>query len=171
MFNQGPPSIRKGGPFHFKIMEKKTNTVREIRLQYKTKLKAEGEPVVTSAQSAYDILKGYYDQNCLAIREEMVILYLNNANKVLGVYRGFSGGITSATVDIRLILAVALKGLSTGIIVSHNHPSGTLKPSEADKQLTEKLKAAGELLGIKVLDHLIVTPYDTFYSFAEEGLL
>jgi DNA repair protein RadC len=152
-------------------MNKKTNTVREIRLQYKTKLKAEGEPVITSAQSAYDILKGYYDQNCLAIREEMVILYLNNANKVLGVYRGFSGGINSSVVDIRLILAVALKGLSTGIILSHNHPSGTLKPSQADKTLTEKLWAAGELLGIKVLDHIILTPHDTFYSFAEEGLL
>lgn len=147
------------------------NTVREIRLQYKSKLKGEQEPIITTAKEAYTILKVHYDQDYLAIREELIVLYLNNANKVLGVYKGFSGGITSSVVDIRLILAVALKGLSTGIIISHNHPSGMLTPSEADKNLTEQLRKAAELFGIKVLDHVIVTPYDTFFSFTEEGLM
>ncbi|PSR54067.1 DNA repair protein [Adhaeribacter arboris] len=152
-------------------MDKKINTVREIRLQYKSKLKREGEPVITSSDDAYQILKEHYDADYLAIREELLILYLNNANKVLGVYKGFSGGITATVADIRLIMAVALKGLSTGIILSHNHPSGARTPSEADKKLTEQLKKAGELFGIKVLDHLIITPQDTYFSFADEALL
>ncbi|KAA5548373.1 JAB domain-containing protein [Adhaeribacter rhizoryzae] len=152
-------------------MNKKNNTVREIRLQYKSKLMGADETIITSAEKAYEVLKEHYDQDYLAIREEIIVLYLNNANKVLGVYKGFSGGITAAVADIRLILAVALKGLSTGIIISHNHPSGQLKPSEADKQLTKQLKEAGELFGIKVLDHVIITPYDTYFSFADEGLM
>ena len=152
-------------------MGKKMNTVREIRLQYKSKLKGNDEPVITSSNTAYAILKDHYDPDYLAIREELVVLYLNQANKALGVYKGFSGGISATVVDIRLILAVALKGLSTGIIISHNHPSGTRTPSEADKHLTEQLKKAAELFSIKLLDHLILTPQDTFYSFADEGLI
>ena len=152
-------------------MNRKNNTVREIRLQYKSKLKGIEDPTITSAEKAYEVLKEHYDQDYLAIREEMIVLYLNNANKVLGVYKGFSGGITAAVVDIRLILAVALKGLSTGIIISHNHPSGTLTPSDADKKLTEQLKKAAELMGVKLLDHVVVSPYNTFYSFADEGLI
>ncbi len=158
------------GFFIYKIMNKKTNTVREIRLQYQSRIKGE-EPVITSAKEAYQILKNHYHKDYISIREEIIILYLNNANKVLGVYKGFSGGITATVVDIRLILAVALKGLSTGIIISHNHPSGSLTPSEADKKLTNQLKKAGELLNIKVLDHIIVSPQDTFLSFADEGFL
>lgn len=145
--------------------------MREIRLQYKTKLTGKEEPAINSSQAAYTILKEHFDPDYLAIREELVVLYLNQANKVLGVYKGFSGGISATVVDIRLILAVALKGLSTGIIISHNHPSGTPTPSEADKQLTSQLKHAAELFSIKVLDHLILTPQDSFYSFADEGLL
>ncbi len=89
-------------------MEKKNNTVREIRLQYKSKLKRINKPAVTSAEGAYQVLMDHYDLDYLAIREEMLVLYLNNANQVLGVYKGFSGGMTAAVVDIRLILAVAL---------------------------------------------------------------
>ncbi len=129
------------------------------------------EPTITSSEKAYQILKGHYDQDYLTIREEIVVLYLNNASKVLGVYKGFSGGITASVMDIRLILAVALKGLSTGIIISHNHPSGTPTPSEADKKLTDQLRKAADLFSIKLLDHVIVTPHGTFYSFADEGLL
>ncbi|QMU28790.1 JAB domain-containing protein [Adhaeribacter radiodurans] len=151
-------------------MNKKINTVREIRLQYRSRITREA-PVITTSEEAYQVLKNYYDPDYLGIREEIIILYLNNANKVLGVYRGFSGGMTATVVDIRLILAVALKGLSTGIIISHNHPSGSLTASEADKKLTHQLKKAGELFGIKVLDHVIVSPQGTFLSFADEGLL
>ena len=102
--------------------------------------------------------------------EEFWIIYVNNSNKVIQKNQLSKGGITGTFVDIRLALKNALEVGATGIILAHNHPSGTLKPSEADKQLTKKLKTAGESLDIKVLDHLIITE-KAYFSFADENLL
>jgi DNA repair protein RadC len=96
---------------------------------------------------------------------------LNNSNKTKGVYQLSSGGITGTVVDIRILFAIILKSLSVAIIIAHNHPSGKLMPSEADKQLTEKIKKAAAFFDIKVLDHLIITPDGSFYSFSDNGLL
>lgn len=102
--------------------------------------------------------------------EEFWIVYLNNSNKVIQKIQLSKGGITGTLVDVRLALKSALEVGATGIILVHNHPSGTLKPSEADKQLTNKLKTAGESLDIKVLDHVIITE-KSYFSFADENLL
>jgi len=102
--------------------------------------------------------------------EEFWIIYLNNSNKVLQKNQLSKGGITGTMVDVRLVLKNALEIGATSIILVHNHPSGTLKPSAADKQLTLKLKTASESLDIKVLDHLIVTE-KAYFSFADENLL
>jgi len=102
--------------------------------------------------------------------EEFWIIYMNNSNKVIQKDQLSKGGITGTLVDVRLVLKKALEVGATGIILVHNHPSGTLKLSEADKQLTQKLKAAGESLDIKVLDHLIVTE-KAYFSFADKGLI
>ena len=102
--------------------------------------------------------------------EEFWILYLNNSNRVLKKEQLSKGGITGTLVDIRLALKLALEFHATALILAHNHPSGTLLPSEADKQLTAKFKNAANSLDIKLLDHLIVTEKD-YYSFADEGLL
>ncbi|MBN4085335.1 DNA repair protein RadC [Flavobacteriaceae bacterium AH-315-B10] len=102
--------------------------------------------------------------------EEFWIIYVNNSNKVIQKNQLSKGGITGTLVDVRLVLKNALEVGATGIILAHNHPSGTLKPSTADKQLTQKLKAAGESLDIKVLDHLIITE-KAYFSFADENLL
>lgn len=96
---------------------------------------------------------------------------MNNGNKVKGIYELSKGGITGVSVDLRLLFAVVLKSLSVGIILCHNHPSGTLKPSEADKDITKKIKAAAKLLDISVLDHIIITPDGEYYSFADNGVL
>lgn len=88
-----------------------------------------------------------------------------------GIYEISSGGITGTLVDLRILFAVVLKSLSTSIILAHNHPSGNLKPSEADKRLTNKIKSASELLDIKLLDHVIIIPNGSYYSFADEGIL
>ena len=98
-------------------------------------------------------------------------MLLNNANKVKGIYEVSTGGITGTLVDLRIIFAVVLKSLTTAVILAHNHPSGTLRPSEPDKRLTQKIKKAGELFDIKVLDHLILTPDGNYFSFADEGML
>lgn len=102
--------------------------------------------------------------------EEFWILYLNNSNKIIKSAQLSKGGITGTVVDVRLAFKEALQLGAVGIILAHNHPSGTLKPSQADIQLTKKLKIAGDSLDIKVLDHLIITE-KAYFSFADENML
>ncbi|PIE48884.1 MAG: hypothetical protein CSA39_05475 [Flavobacteriales bacterium] len=102
--------------------------------------------------------------------EEFWVLYLNNANKIRFKDKLSSGGITGTVVDVRLILKKALELNSVSLVICHNHPSGNLKPSASDKQLTQKVKQAGKTLDIKLLDHLIITQKD-YFSFADHNLL
>ena len=102
--------------------------------------------------------------------EEFWILYLNNANKVLQTTQLSKGGITGTIVDIRLALKKALEVGAVAIILSHNHPSGFLQPSQADIRLTKRLSTASESLDIKVLDHVIITE-NSYFSFADQNLL
>ena len=102
--------------------------------------------------------------------EEFWILYLNNSNKVIQKNQLSKGGITGTLVDVRLALKTAIEVGAVGLILAHNHPSGSLKPSEADKQITKKLKLAADSLDIKVIDHLIITE-KAYFSFADEGLI
>ena len=102
--------------------------------------------------------------------EEFWVLFLSNSNKVLAKSQVSKGGLTATIVDVRLLFKRALELASVAIIVCHNHPSGKLQPSVADKNLTEKMKQAGNTLDIKLLDHLIITE-KAYFSFADEGLL
>jgi DNA repair protein RadC len=102
--------------------------------------------------------------------EEFWIIYLNNANKIQLKTQLSKGGITGTLVDTRLVFKRALELAATGIILCHNHPSGTLKPSSADISLTKKIKLGGEVLDVKVLDHLIITE-NNYFSFADENML
>lgn len=122
---------------------------------------------ITSSTSVFELMQPIIGD---LQHEEFWIIYLNNSNKVIQKNQLSKGGITGTLVDVRLVLKNALEVGATGIILAHNHPSGTLKPSEADKQLTNKLKLASESLDIKVLDHLIITE-KAYLSFADENLL
>ena len=102
--------------------------------------------------------------------EEFWVLYLNNSNKILAKSQMSKGGITGTIVDVRIVMKQALEHSATSIILVHNHPSGGLRPSKSDTQLTNKFKLAAESLDIKVLDHIIVTEKD-YFSFADESLL
>ncbi len=102
--------------------------------------------------------------------EEFWIVYLNNSNKVMHVAQLSKGSITGTLVDVRLVMKQALELGAVALVLAHNHPSGTLVPSKADKQITEKLKNASISLDIKVLDHLIITQND-YFSFADETIL
>ncbi|MEH6658585.1 JAB domain-containing protein [Leeuwenhoekiella marinoflava] len=145
--------------------------INEIKLSYNPKLKAEDWPKITSSSLAAKVVFENWDRNTIAVYESFKILLLNNSNKVKGIYQISQGGITGTLVDLRLLFAVALKSLSVALILVHNHPSGTLRPSEADKSLTRKIKSAAEFLDIKILDHLILNPQGEYYSFADEGIL
>lgn len=129
----------------------------------------EGQRVtkITSSQSVFELLQPTLGE---LTHEEFWIVYLNNANKVLLTAQLSKGGITGTLVDVRLVMKQALELGAVGLILAHNHPSGTLKPSEADKQITRKLKLAAEALDLKVLDHLIITQ-KRYFSFADESML
>ena len=122
---------------------------------------------ITSSKSVFELMQPVIGE---LEHEEFWIIYVNNSNKVIQKNQLSKGGITGTLVDVRLVLKSALEVGATGLILSHNHPSGTLKPSEADIQITQKLKHAAQSLDIKVLDHLIITE-KAYFSFADESLL
>ena len=101
--------------------------------------------------------------------EEFWVLFLDNSNSVIAKRQISKGGLTATVVDVRLLYKSALELVSVAIIVCHNHPSGKLQPSAADKRITQKIKAAGITLDIKLLDHLIITE-KAYFSFADEGI-
>lgn len=144
------------------------NKISEIQVSYNTSVVERQK--VTSAEKSFEVLLNSWDIDIIELQEEFKILLLNRANEVLGIYQMSKGGITGTVVDVRLIFSVALKCNATAIIIAHNHPSGTLKPSEADIMLTTKIRKCSDFLDITLLDHLIVTKHN-FFSFANEGLI
>ena len=121
---------------------------------------------ITSSKMIFELMQPIIGE---LPHEEFWVLYLNNSNKVLFKSQQGKGGITGTMVDVRLVFKAALELGATALILCHNHPSGTLIPSDADKQITRKLKAAGQNMDINVLDHLIITE-NGFYSFNDEGI-
>ena len=125
---------------------------------------------IKNSKKSFELILNEWELETLQMQEEVKIILLNRSNKVLGIYSLAKGGLTSCIVDVRIILSIALKTLATGIILVHNHPSGNLKPSKADLDITKKLKNSCDLLDISLLDHLIITK-DNYFSFADEGLI
>ena len=145
--------------------------VNEIKISYKGGLKSSEWQKISSSQDAAELHFEDWDKDTIAIQETFKVVLLNNSNKVKGVYQLSQGGITGTLIDLRILFAVILKSLSVAIILTHNHPSGKLMPSEADKNLTSKIKKAAQLFDITILDHLIFAPDGNYYSFSDNGLL
>jgi len=145
--------------------------VNEIKISYKENISIPKIDTIKSSDDAAKLLFDNWDSDTIGLYESFKVMLLNNSNMVKGITQISQGGITGTLVDLRILFAVILKSLSVGIILCHNHPSGRLTPSKADKELTEKIKKAADLLDIKVLDHLIITPSSHYYSFADNGLL
>jgi len=144
--------------------------VSEVQLSYKTTVKPSQRPSITSSKDAYDILRSHWDEGKLDLLEQFKVILTNRANKVLGIFEVSSGGISGVVVDPKLVFIAALKAGATGMLLSHNHPSGNLIPSQPDLDLTRKIKEGCKILELTLLDHIIVTS-ETYYSFADEGLL
>ena len=142
--------------------------VAEIKVSYNTndidKIK------ITNSKEIYNILISQWDMNTIEMQEVVKLVLLNRANYVIGIYELSKGGVSSSTVDIKLLLSVALKALASGIIIAHNHPSENLSPSNSDKSLTEKIKNACDLLEIVFVDHLIISK-KSYYSFGDKTKL
>jgi DNA repair protein RadC len=143
------------------------NVIAEIQVSYNTNSRVKQK--ITSSCSAYEILKANWNEGRLELQEEFKVLLLNRANDVLGIYNMSMGSVSGTVVDVRLLFAVALKCNASGILISHNHPSGNLTPSEADKEITKKIKQASEIFDIKLIDHIIVTNLG-YFSFLDNGI-
>ena len=146
-------------------------TATEITISYRPPQNLYERPTIRKTEDAMQQFLMVFDRDLIALHEEFIVLYLNQANRVLGVYKASKGGITGTVADLRIILSVGLKILATAMILAHNHPSGNLRPSSADEQLTSKIKQAAALIDIKIIDHLIINPSEEYFSFADEGML
>ena len=141
----------------------------KVRIVYSRKQDPKDRKKITGSSDAFQVLKEIWSKQ-IDTREEMIILLLDRSNTVLGYDVLSMGGITGTVADIRLLYSAALNALATGVIMSHNHPSGNMTPSQSDIELTRKVKEAGNIMEINLLDHLIISQ-NSYYSFADEGIL
>lgn len=146
------------------------NTLPEFRLQKISQADIPKVTITTSKGSA-DYIRQFYGTD-IEIWESFFILCLNRANITEGFAKISQGGTAGTVVDAKIIAKYAIESLAAGIILAHNHPSGRKYPSEEDKVITLKITAAMKLLGVRVLDHLILTPDpEKYFSFADNGLM
>ena len=141
----------------------------EIELSYKPK--KSHHPIIKSSADVYFHLLRFFPEETIALQERFVAGYVNRANRLIGACVISTGGMTGTVADPKIIMAVALKSGATGILLAHNHPSGNMQPSVADLEITKKIQSACNFLDIKLLDHIIVVPQQTYLSFVDEGLL
>jgi DNA repair protein RadC len=153
-----------------KAKEVKGKKVPGIELMYTSTRLTSKRPVVCNVADAYNLFLQHWDKSKFELIEQFKVLLLNQANIVIGIFELSSGGITSTVADLRIMFAAALLTGSSSVVLCHNHPSSSTEPSEADKVLTRKIRAAGRLMDIKILDHLIISKKGCF-SFYEKGLL
>ena len=148
------------------MSEYSNNNLPEITLKYKagnTK-----KTILTGSETTSNLLRSLYDSDTLEINENVIVLFLNRANKTLGWTKHSSGGACSCIMDVKLILTTALQCGAQAMILSHNHPSGNLKPSQQDLAITARINTACKALDLTLLDHVIITT-EGYYSFADEG--
>ena len=146
-----------------------TENIAEIELVYKPSIS--NKPIISSPLDAYNLFMDFYPKETLHLQEHFFVAYLNRFNRVLGVLHLSSGGLTGTIADIRLIFGTALKAAASSIVISHNHPSGQLKPSDRDRDITTKISSAGDMLDIKLLDHIIIGHDGQYFSFSDERIL
>ncbi|WKK59676.1 JAB domain-containing protein [Sphingobacterium sp. BN32] len=140
----------------------------EISISFKPKIMANDRTIVKSSVDAYRAFLFKWDDGLINYQEEFKLLLLNSSNQILGIVNLSKGGMDCVQVDFKIMYSIALKSGARKLILAHNHTSGKLIPSEADRALTSKAKEAGRLLDIEVCDHLILTD-ENYYSFADNG--
>jgi DNA repair protein RadC len=125
---------------------------------------------ISDPKDLSEIIRQCYDQSTISYQEEFLLFCLNRTNKIMGVFQISKGGMTGTVADPRIIIKAALDCAATAVVLSHNHPSGGLKPSIADEEITRKIKEACRCFDIQVMDHIIITE-DGYFSFCEGGIL
>jgi DNA repair protein RadC len=149
-----------------------TDTINMVMPEFSISLKTKGKSseafITKCGEDTAKLARFCFDSDKIEWVESFIVIGLNRANKVLGFYKVSSGGVTGTVADPKVIYQFALLSNASSIIIAHNHPSGNTTPSEQDRTLTNKIKEAGKMLDITLVDHVIVT-VDGFYSFAENG--
>lgn len=170
--NTDHSNLNSTTPLNINIMNNTTLDmdfkVGEVELTYKSTTGSRSK--ILHSSDAYQILYSTFKEGTIDYKEYFKVLFLNQANQVLGYTKISEGGLTTTDVDVRIILQAALLTNSVALILAHNHPSGNLRPSQEDIKLTQKVKVAAELMRITVVDHIILTS-DGYCSFADEGIL
>jgi DNA repair protein RadC len=146
-----------------------SSELAEIKVMYKSKQKNKIQ--IKNSKDVFDVLFPLFDRDTIEYQEQFFLLLLNHANRVLGWIRISLGGTAGTVADPKVIFSLALKTNASGIIIAHNHPSGNLSPSQNDHALTKKISEGGRFLDIKLLDHMIISPEEVYYSFADEGMM
>ena len=142
--------------------------VAEVGLTYKNRVPKKDRKQILDSHSAYNILRENFSDDTIDYRETFKVLYMNQGCQVLGCFTISEGGITNTLADVRMILQGALLTNAVAMVLAHNHPSGSTRPSRQDDELTRKITEAARLLDIKVAAHIILTSED-FYSYNDEG--
>jgi DNA repair protein RadC len=144
--------------------------IAEVKLVYVTKVKPSERLSIKTSKEAHRILFQSWAPDNIEHIETCKMLLLSRSNKVLGITTVSKGGVSASLMDTKVIFQYALKANACGFIIAHNHPSGNVAPSESDLKITRKIKEAGEILDIQLLDHIILTPEEDVYtSLADEG--
>lgn len=140
-----------------------------LTIKYKRNAKMLSKQIKSSVDAA-EVLRSMYDADTLEYCESAIVIYLSQSNTTIGWQKVSQGGITGTVMDPRIILGTALKIGAVAMIISHNHPSGNLKPSRADDELTAKIVQACRFFDMRLADHIIITT-DSYYSYADDGNL
>jgi DNA repair protein RadC len=125
---------------------------------------------ITQSSDAADFIRQFYGDD-LEIYESFFLVLLNRANATTGYVKISQGGTAGTVVDVKIVAKYAVESLSAGVILAHNHPSGETRPSKEDENITHRITKALELFGIKVVDHIIIGPENSYFSFEEHGML
>lgn len=144
--------------------------IGEVFLGYKTKVKVKDALVISNSELSNQLFREVWDSSQLTLRESFKAVFLNTSNRAVNFYSLSDGGVSGTVVDTRLLLQAAILSNASSIIICHNHPSGNLNPSEADRKVTKKVKEAALLFDIMLLDHIILTE-DDYFSFADSGMM
>ena len=146
-------------------------TVTEVTTNYKPAFKIAYRPKILNPNDLHYMIMQYEPmKEFVHYKEIFMAIYVNQNSNILSIQKIGEGGLTATSVDVRIIMQSALLQCATGIFLVHNHPSGQLRPSQADKTLTQQIKQAAQLFNIEILDHLIITE-DKYYSMFEEDVL
>ena len=152
--------------------EQTTKTVYQYKLSCSVVQEFEHQNTrISCSRDIANFLRVIWEPGSMSLYERFYVVFLSKANNICGFAEVSSGGQAGTVVDVKQLFVRALMGNAAAIIVSHNHPSGNLQPSQADIDLTKRIVQAGKILDMPVLDHIIISEYKGYYSFADEGMM